>query len=77
MSSTIRRVKFTIVAGSILTAVATAGCAATVAIHKGQDAEFRQEVGVKLAAHEVVVELLGINANEHGPQARGAPGGIP
>jgi general secretion pathway protein D len=43
MSSTIRRVKFAFVAGSILAAVAVSGCAAAAAIHKGEDAEFRMD----------------------------------
>src|SRR5499427_3454913 len=43
MSSTIRRAKLAIVAGSLLTAMATGGCAYSSAMHKGMDDEYRQD----------------------------------
>src|SRR5499427_7365379 len=43
MSSTIRRAKLAIVAGSLLTAIATGGCAYSSAMHKGMDDEYRQD----------------------------------
>jgi general secretion pathway protein D len=43
MSSTIRRAKAAVAAGSIVVAMAAAGCAATAAVHKAKDAEFRQD----------------------------------
>src|SRR5215472_8807141 len=43
MSSTSRRARLAIVAGSMLAAIAATGCAFSQALHKGEDAEYRQD----------------------------------